>query len=338
MACKWIDGFESYNTTADATIKYGGAISTAGMSFQTGRYGGQCLQHDGGGGVGRVLPAQQTWITGFALMFVVVPGSASYAILSFFDGGTRHTDLRFNSGTGQITATRNGTLLGTCSGTYTSGVWYYLEAKVKIDDTTGTVDVRINGSSVLALTGQDTRNGGNATSDQVILGATGLGGSWSVREDDWYINDLSGSAHNGFEGDSRIISLRPSGAGNYAQFTPSTGSNYQNVDERAVNNDTDYNASGTLNQIDSFAIDDVPTILPAPSVVQLNPWAKEDAAGTRSIAPLWRIGGADYVGSNDALTTAYQAFWQVYETNPATGLPWTVADINAAEAGYKLTV
>lgn len=59
--------------------------------------------------------------------------------------------------------------------------------------------------------------------------------------------------------------------------------------------------------------------------------------GTASIKNFVRIGGVDYDGTGQAITSAYANYTEVWATNPATGQAWTVADINSLEAGLLIS-
>ena len=66
-------------------------------------------------------------------------------------------------------------------------------------------------------------------------------------------------------------------------------------------------------------------------------------AGTRSTADVIRIAGVDYVGANrQPSASSYIYLHQMHETNPATGMPWTISDVNGGgaggEYGIKVTV
>jgi len=60
---------------------------------------------------------------------------------------------------------------------------------------------------------------------------------------------------------------------------------------------------------------------------------KTDAAGAAVARTQLKTGGTEYNGTTQALTTTYTVKSQVYTTNPKTGLPWTLDDIIAIQAG-----
>ncbi|MDZ4228604.1 MAG: hypothetical protein U1E54_05160, partial [Candidatus Levybacteria bacterium] len=51
--------------------------------------------------------------------------------------------------------------------------------------------------------------------------------------------------------------------------------------------------------------------------------------------PLVRSNGINYIGSLKGLTSNYDYYSEVYTTNPSTGSAWTIAQVDALEAGMK---
>lgn len=136
--------------------------------------------------------------------------------------------------TGVITAYRGmttsgsgyggGTSIGASSaGAFPSASWNYIEIKIFISATVGTVDVLVNGVSVLALTGQNTKGSGSS-SDIGQIGYKPLNGS-SVTFDicHIYVSDNVGAApQNTFLGDVRVQTVRPVSNGT-VDFTATPG-------------------------------------------------------------------------------------------------------------------
>jgi len=211
--------------------------------------------------------------------------------------------------------------------------WHYIEVKATIADSGGTAIVRVDGVEFINYTG-DTKNTANAYITNILI-TCGVNGV-EVMFDDLYFCNQSGSVNNDFLGDCRIITIRPNGAGALTEWTPSTGSNYQNVDDATPNDDTDYNATDALNAIDTFAFEDISGSGTVRAAV-LNLVARKDDAATRKIAGVVRVGGANYAGSDITLASSYAFYQDVREVNPATSIPWAISEINAAEFGYKMT-
>lgn len=337
MTLLYIDSFDHY-AAAQATMK--GWTGTA-MSIQTGRTG-SCARWVGQQVGQRSLPASiGTVIVGFAFR------TNSYSInnvsfLNLLDTGTKHIDLRIDSG-GHIYITRNGTTLGTCGTVISLNTWLYLELKVNISDTVGAPVIRINNvaETITWVTGtsstQDTRNGANASVNQLQLGSGNGSGSVTCEYDDLYICDTAGSVNNDFLGDIRVSALMPTGAGTYTDFTPSTGSNWQNVDDATTNSDTDYNSATTSGLKDTYTYSDL-TSAGTVYGIQHVPNLRKATPGMREVTPIARISSTDYdLTSGYTLNDSYVFVPKIVELNPATSSAWDSTTINAAEFGIDVT-
>lgn len=62
-----------------------------------------------------------------------------------------------------------------------------------------------------------------------------------------------------------------------------------------------------------------------------------DATGPQKIKPYVLISGTRYYGTTFTLTTSFAPYFYIWETNPATGSPWTDAEINntAIQKGWE---
>jgi hypothetical protein len=335
MVQRLLEGFSHYTSTADIILKWT-ARSNLTVSASGGRFGGgsASLPFGSAGYVYETFDNQATWIAGVAY---AGPAATNQVIVAFMDAGSAQVELRLNT-SNQVVVTRNGTVLGTSVATVNPAIYNYYELKATIHNTTGAYEVQVNGASVLSGSGANTRNTANNYANQVsFCGSPATAGTnLGLVVCDIYVFDGTGSVNNTFAGEVRVQTSLVTGAGNYAQFTPSTGSNFQNVDESVENGDTDYNSSSTVNQIDSFAMADLVAGTQAPKGVQVTIVWRKDDAGVRQGAALLRIGGADYVGNTVTLGSAYSMAMQEYDTNPATAAAWTASDVNGMEAGYKL--
>lgn len=331
MALRFVDGFDTYPAASIAT-KWTSGGSSASFSG-SGRFGGNPFTPGGfgsGNAITRTLDAQSTWVLGVAAKV----SNVNFAIIfSLLDSGSLQCDLRMDSA-GHLYATRNGTTLGTSTSAITSGVWYYIEFKALIHASAGTVDIHVNGVSWLSLTSQNTKATSNATANQVQLyGASNAAPAF----DDFYCCDGTGGTNNDFLGDVRVESLKPDGAGNYAQFTPNgAGANYNCVNESSMDSDTTYNADATTGHIDTFSFGNMSSTPVTVFGVQTSLVARKDDAGSHTASALFRAGSTDYAQTAQSVPSSYAWLLTINETNPATGSAWTASEINALEAGYKL--
>lgn len=284
-----------------------------------------------------------TAIMGFAYEAEAIHPWGRIGICAFVDGATVQVSLACEPDA-SLSLWRGdlGTwLAATDPGIIHSGVLYYIEMKATIDNAAGAVEVRLNDDTVISISGIDTQASSNAQVSQFQLGGDCSSATTVHRyacHDDLYVCDDSGLYCNDFLGDTRLCCLFPEGVGAHADWTPTAGANWQCVDDNPPNDDTDYNHTLTPTDRDSFEMEDLPagisgTVHAVCAVLN----ARKDNAGTRTIQPAVRSGGADYDGSSVNIPDDYE-FRTMYpwETDPDTAAPWLVAAVNAVEAGYEL--
>ena len=143
--------------------------------------------------------------------------------------------------------------------------------------------------------------------------------------------------------DLSVTMFRPStGNGANTGLTPSTGTDHGAlVDEAIANDDTDYN-SGGAGVKDTYIFD--ASSLSGKTIygVTLTMVVKATSAGTNTIAAVARVGGTDYDGTTQAITTSYAYYEQVWTVDP-TGAAWTAGSLEfgmksiASAAANRLT-
>ena len=133
-----------------------------------------------------------------------------------------------------------------------------------------------------------------------------------------------------------LVERRPSGNGALAEWTGS----YADIDELAYS-DTDFITPTALNQISTFTFPALPAPLAGYEVqaVVESGRGQLGASSPTSFEGVARVSGTNYtkaVGSPIPSTFGggLQSIWSV---NPATGLIWTQAEVEAAQFGYKAT-
>ena len=273
----------------------------------------------------------------YGIRFVSVATiGAAQNLFAFLDNlGNPQVTFQTNSN-GTISAKRgtgNGTLLGTSSlGTVlTENVWQYLEFGVTCSNGAGTVDIRINGVSVLSLTGQNTQGQSSTT----IGACQFLGGNVNNYAQDIYICDGNGSHNNGFLGDVHVSVFNPTSNGSHTAFTANgAASLYQCVDAVTPTDSTVFASDSTVG--------DKMSTLQAPSsvlgtiagVIVVGRMEKTDA-GTRTAKLFALNGGTEVDGASIALGTSYGYFTEVLEVDPNTNVPFTNAGLNTMEIGIE---
>lgn len=101
--------------------------------------------------------------------------------------------------------------------------------------------------------------------------------------------------------------------------------------------DLDWIETNTVNEIATFtnrALTDyaIGQIDAVKTTVRIR---KEGSPAVNNIQPVVVCGGTEYIGDSAALAITYSNISTLYATNPATGLAWTLAELNAANFGVK---
>lgn len=360
MALLFMDSFDHY-VTADITEKWSGTATGSGAALviapANGRRGSGSFRWSTGSVstsatayIQKTLsPADATCVCGFALQVshVDAAGSTGIQLCSIRDGATPQVSLRLNADL-TLSVTRGGqagAALGTpISPGLAAGIFAYLELKVAIHPSAGTVEVWINGVPRLTLPGQNTRTTANTQWNSFSLGMQDSSGNSHTTNnrafeyDDLYVLDGSGPPPwNSALGDVRVDVRNPTGPGASTGWTPSAGANWDAVNDAAPNDDTDYTSAATPGLTDTFVVQDAPAVGSTLYGVQVNLSAKKADAGVCLLNPVVRHGGTDYTGAALSPSTLYSYLRQPYATNPGTGAAWEEADFNNAEFGYTRT-
>jgi len=227
-----------------------------------------------------------------------------------------------------------GTLLeSSATGIFSAQIWYWVEIKVTIDNSSGTYEVRVNGTDVVSGSSVDTQSQTSAGVTQVRISGTATDSYY----DDLYIADDSGSFD--FLGDSRVDLILPTGAGATTAWTPSAGSNYENVDDATdIDDDSTYNSEADVNGVDTYAFGNL-TALTTPTIhaVAVNVCSRNDDADTHKHKAIARPASTDRESAEFTNTSSYKIYQAIWALNPEDSAAWEEADVNGAEFGIKLT-
>jgi hypothetical protein len=230
-------------------------------------------------------------------------------------------------------------LAGPGTAVMSNAIWQHVAVWVKVHGSAGRVVVKVNGIVDLdtGAGGVNTQASANAYGTQVIFGFDNGGfNGCDLRFDDPWVATAAGTLAGDGYGDLNFEAKVPNGAGNSTQFTPSTGANWQNVDDIPQNGDTDYNYSNTVGQKDTFTATDLVATTGSVSFIMLETFDRKEDAGSANFRHVLRMGaaeseGADFAPVQDANYAHHRA---CFDTKPGGGAI-ALADANAMEIGYK---
>ena len=343
MALLFIDSFDHYQS-AQILRKWNAGVLLTVITINVG--GGRCgtnaLQVAVSSGVSVVKGinfGSSTVVIGFAFQIVNSPAFATTVPFLFIgNAGLSHISLNWNPDA-SLSVFRAEALpvnLGTSApGIIHNGVYAYIEIKAFIDNV-GSAEVRVNEATVLNLVGVDTLRGSDASVSRITLATEA---NFNYRIDDLYALDNVGPApQNNFLGDCRVEYLQPTAPGfHQAWSVVGAPTHWQAVnDGSSPDDDTTYITTTGSGVIDTQEYSN--TGLPSGTIfgVQVGLYARKTDSGLRSVAPVVRHAGVDNFGANqNPGFPDYAYLLQLFETNPGTGVAWTIADVNAAEFGIR---
>lgn len=321
------DGFD-YLTGGNDTRKW----DNDGGSATTGVYGVGSARRVGG--------QKKTLSTNYSELYAsfhfYTENLSAATVYLLRDAGTAQCDLRMNS-SGALFFTRSGTTLGSPASTVlVANTWYWMVVRFVISDTVGVAEVKVNGTSYVSLSSQDTKNTANATANLVEIN-TGSGGQAFDNFLVWDTTSGSGNDLTGYPSGEVVVDTSwVTGAGNNAQWTPLSSTNASNVDETNADDDTTYNSSLTANQIDDFAVGNLHATSATVIGVGVNTIDRVDDATLHTVSHHVESAAAVANGTAFSVSGSYVNHQTLFTLDPNTSAAWTVSGRNAAKFGYKL--
>ena len=370
MAVIWMEGADNQTGAADMINGVLDAIytstsgATGGFSLVSGyNFGGKAIALTATGLNGFAAYAKNTpnTVTGFTAnnVYLTVPGAGQdyNHWWAFYDQQSTiltppQVLVAIDAGTGKISVYRGnapgtlpsgagtGTLLGqTLTAPITTNAWFSVEIGITVSAVSGSVTIKVGGAIKLALSGINTKSTSNAYFSRVVYGTTLSAGTGTTPvdiNDDFYIGDSTTGSYNTFIGPGSVWTRFATSNGNVA-FTPLSGSNYQMIDETAMDGDTSYNASNTLGAQDTFSSTGTISSTFTPLFIKIQQASRADASGGRSTQNVLNSSGAGVLGTSSSRGTIYAYSDDYFLLDPATGIGWTLAGIEATKFGYQIS-
>lgn len=343
MVGRWTEGFETHQVATQWARRY--ATQTGSFAIQTGRVFGSSGSLQGPVFVAPAFPLADVWGIALGVNFISQTGALAAGDGFYIEkGGAEQFHLEFvkNVGSFEVKLMRGATQLAITTAAYAYNAWHHFEVKVTVHTSTGAYELRHNEVAAFSASGVNTANAGTNQADGFAIRFTNT--STNNRFDDIGVWDGTGSFANDFCGDCAVKGIEVTGAGASTQWTPSAGSNFDNVDDGPATVPDDvgaggFNGSGTVGQQDLYAFSDVsPDIQGNILWVQLDTQLAMAAAGSRNVDTRYRdpSGSVVDIATHAVANTAYASVADVMSVNPFDGLAWDVADVDGGQFGVEL--
>lgn len=230
--------------------------------------------------------------------------------------------------------------------------WIHIGLMAYIAEENGFVSFYGNGERLLKWTGDTRIYARNNVALQTTISGVYAGGygqnyfylvsdSWSqyVYTDDMYADLWTGESPPPDEPppSRRFLAAFPNAAGSSSQWTPSAGTNWQNVDEAPPNAETDFNKALAPNLLDLYAhaAMEIPVDHAVRALIPLA-YARKSDAGTQSQAKVVLTNSLGTVESSASdLPVSYGYIWNRWTEQPDGATPWDETAVNATEFGIK---
>ena len=381
MALRWCDSCGDYYDYTQL-IDVWNVVEPAGIADQSltrnihgisvivgaGRCGGDAIgyialvnlvdpQNDG---LWKTLDDRSTWIVAWAYKPANPVSNARRPLLVLQSRNAANPQVSVNiEANGKLSVYRGSTLvggfvlLGTSTFALQGGNWYQIQFKVTIHNSTGSFELKVNGTTILSASGIDTQNLAGSTADTfkfsgIIASSTGIASTPDLIDDIVIIDDQAAlGTENGrvvdFPGDVQVLEpIFPNANGALQDFTPNAGVNhFDRIDEFPPDEDTTYLEGSILNNQDSNEYENISTAF---SIVglQINSRVNKQQAGERTFKNLIResVGPTIQLFNDTHFPSVldYIYYCGPSDKNPFTGLQYTPAEINALQYGLKITV
>lgn len=360
MALLYFDGFEQYTSAPSLVSTSYNALSSmpgrwvtyndsTGTTFNTAGY--RTAQPAGtnatslrfyvaGSGAPNAtlgVPSSTTLITGFATN---VSALAIGVVLRVWGpNGGSYITLTTN-GSGQLILTNNRTsvnLIVTASNVFFANNWHYVELKMTCG-ASGSAELIVDGTSVGTATAVDTRGHTSDTQyNRLQFGVPStVFSTIYIYMDDLYVCDGTGATHNNFLGPVKVYTLFPNANGTTNQFTPTgVANNWDAVDEQLIDTTT-YVASSTTNQVDMYAVKDLPITPTTVYAVAVGSCAIKTESSARQYRNNVTVSGTTTNGTTVTPVLSYYLWNQDLFTTAPGGAAWTAADVNSMQIGVEV--
>lgn len=338
MAMLFFEGFDRFGSMTNVTEEGNWSHYNCSISGTSPRTGRACLSVGSFGGSALRLMQGMSGSVRIYGCGVYLTGTTDGTLIGMYASAAGSFGLTVRiQGVNQVTVNGPAGILWQSPTGEPLNTWLYFELKADCQGTaTGSWTLRRNGQLMQAQSGVQTLNSGAHVINSWMWQGAGGAGQPSYRYDDVYACDGSGSSLNDFLGPVRARYLL-STANDTAQFTPSTGSNFQNIDDVTSDDDSTYNSSDSVSlpKTDLFTGESLPAEASLVRAVKATMRARKEDAATVQVATVIKSGSTEAVGTTRAIDTGYGEYYDIFTVDPATGSAFTPSAVNSLKRGYR---
>lgn len=341
MALLWCDGFDHYGGNT-ANLNNGTWADASSVFFNTSskRTGTYCVTMQSTlSRLRRVLGGPKTRCgVGYALLLPALPTSGTGIMFSFRNADNQvNLSLRMTT-TGILSVFGpSGEIANSGVPVFVAGTYQYIEMQGTFNSSTGAFEVRLNGVTVVSASNVNTvidpakQESSQVQWEQVTTVSAEF-------FDDFYAYDDTGSFNNTFLGDRRIYTLYPNADTAQADWTPLSGTGWENIDEGA-DGDASYIQApepGSPSEIVSeFELQNLPVTTGFIAAVVVSNFVRKTEAGIADFQSGIISNGVDLEKNVRPVNTTYTYFEDVYEYDPDTGASFTLPAVDALQVRVK---
>jgi hypothetical protein len=214
--------------------------------------------------------------------------------------------------------------------------WHYIEVYFKPCNAGGVIQVKLDGTLVLDVSGDTTSSQEYVTSIQFHNGTEN---ACTGAFDDMVVNDTNGAVNNTWPGPVRLLPVRPNAAGASAQWARAgldLGANHVQAARLGKWGDVPVLQAGATGLKDSFVVD-VPDLPAGATITNIIAVARATAgSGSGSIKLGVRgPGGTESQSASQALGAAYKVLAHVVPLNPDDSAVWEEADLSGLQVSIE---
>lgn len=353
MALLFMEGFETYASSTDYRY-YRANRGTASLTtnYESGGKYGQGSQEY------KFSESSDTIYIGFQLKYYnnvpATPGAGD-TIFSFLLGEEYKIHCRIVYETTEVTIERaTGASTGTALNTaflLPRREWHYLIVKIKLHDTTGTLEVWLNGSKIINLSSLDTLNGTTASVNRLAFRT-----SSAFMVDNIYVGDTSGSDMTDQIGRVYIEGLGPPNAdGSTTDFTPaqSADANWEGVvndsgkySTRSITYGPSYNIASTSGDKDLYDYGNITGTVTSIYGIQsqfrvyrehINYSTEKGDFLERTVKRILKSGTTETSTTKFNVYRYYNlGYTEITEKDPDTTNAWTESGVNSVQTGIEV--